>query len=132
MSNLLGFAIARRTSRGELLAGWLDGGEIRVYNGTRPADPDTAITSQILLVTLELPDPATSVSNGILTGNTVSAALIAETGNATWARILDNAAVTIGDCDLGLEGSGAFIELDSLSLVEGGYCSIVNFSIVEG
>lgn len=132
MSDLLGFATARRTSRGELLAGWLDGGEIRVYNGTRPTNADTAISTQTLLVTFELPDPAATVSNGILTGNTLATALIAATGNATWARIVDSTAATVGDCDLGLEGTGAFIELDSLSLVEGGYCSIVSFGIIEG
>lgn len=132
MSNVLGFATARKTSRGTLLAGWLDGGAIHVYTAPRPDDADTAITTQTLLVTFTLPDPAASVSDGVLTGNAIETALIAETGTAAWARFADSAAATIGDGDVGLEDSGAFVELDNLSLVEGGYCSVVSFSIAEG
>lgn len=132
MSNVLGFATARKTSRGNLLAGWLDGGEVRIYDGTRPADADTAITTQTLLVTFAIPDPSGSVSNGIFTGNSIAAAMVAETDTAAWARIVDTNGVTVCDVDVGMGGSGDFIELDSVSLVEGGYCSVVSFSISEG
>ncbi len=132
MSNFLDFTTARKTSRGTLLAGWLDGGAVRVYTASRPANADTAISTQTLLVTFTLPDPSASVSNGVLTGNAIEAAMVAETGTAAWARIVDSDETTIGDCDVGLEESGAFIELDNLSLAEGGYCSVVSFSITEG
>ena len=132
MSNLLGFAVARKTSRGNLLAGWLDGGEIQVYDGTRPADADTAVTTQTLLVTFVIPDPSGTVSNGIFTGADIEAAMIAAGGTASWARIVDTDDATICDVDAGLEDSGEFLELDSLSLVEGGYCSVVSFTITEG
>lgn len=132
MSNALWFATPRKTSRGNLLAGWLDGGAIQVYTAPRPDDADTAITTQTLLVTFTLPDPAASVSDGVLTGNAIEPVLIAETGTAAWARFVDSAAATIGDGDVGLEDSGAFVELDTLSLVEGRYCSVVSFSIAEG
>lgn len=131
MSNLVGFALARRQSRGELLAGWLDGGEIRVYDSNRPATSDTAVGSQVNLVTFAIADPSGSVSNGIFTGGSIAAALVAATGTATWARVVDDSAGTVFDCDVGVAGSGALIELDSVSLVEGGYCSVTSFTLTE-
>ena len=131
MSNILGFTTARRTSRGELLAGWLDGGKAEVYTATRPASPDTAITSQTLLVTFTFPDPSGSVTAGVFTGDAIAQALVAETGTAAWARLYDDADGPIGDADVGLTGSGAFLQLDNLSLVEGGYVSVTDFGITE-
>ena len=131
MSNVMGFATARKTLRGELVASWLDGGEVRIYDGTRPTDADTAIGSQVRLVTLELGDPAGTVTNGVFTAAAIAAALIAATGTPTWARVVDSAAATIFDADVGGVGSGAFIELDNLSLVEGAYCTVVSFTFTE-
>lgn len=131
MSNVLGFASARKTSRAELLASWLDGGEVRIYTGTRPATADTAITTQTLLVTVELLDPAGEVNDDVFTGDAPDAALIAETGTAAWARVVDSTAGTIFDADVGLTGSGALIELDNLSLVQGGYCTVTTFTLTE-
>ena len=132
MSNVIGFTTARKTSRGNLLAGWLGGGKIEIYNAPKAATSDTAISTQTLLVTFILPDPAATVSNGILTGEEIDAAQIAETGNALWCRVYDGDDVAIGDGDVGLEDSGSFIEIDNLSLVQGGYCSILSFGITEG
>lgn len=132
MSNLLGFALARKTARGQLLAGWLDGGEIRVYDGTRPATADTAVTTQNLLVTFEIPDPAGDVDDGVFTGDAIDTALVAATGTAAWVRIVDDAAATVCDGDVGLTDSGALVEINNLSLVEGGYCSVTGFTVTEG
>lgn len=132
MSNLLGFAVARKTSRCNTLAGWLAGGTIQIYDGTRPATADSAITTQTLLVTLTIPDPAGTVSNGVLTGGSIAAALIAATGTAAWARLLDDSDTVIGDVDVGLSASGAFVELDNLGLVEGGYCTVTSLTLAEG
>lgn len=131
MSNILGFATARRTSRGELLAGWLDGGEIRIYNGTRPANADTEISDQTLLVTFELADPSGTVTSGVFTGTNPAVALSAASGTAAWARVVDASAGTICDADVGLTSSGSVIEIDNLTLVEGGYCTITSFVLTE-
>ena len=132
MSNTLRFATARKTSRCNLVKGWFDGGKILVYTADKPANSDTAISTQTLLVQFDIPESSGTVANGVFTGASIAAALIAETGTAAWARFVDSAAATIGDGDVGLEDSGAFVELDTLSLVEGGYCSVVNFGLTEG
>ena len=131
MTNVLGFTKARRTSRGNLLAGWLAGGTAEVYTASRPTDADTAITTQTLLVTFSIPNPAATVTDGVLTGNAIANAMNAATGNAAWTRLRDSSGVVIGDADVGITGSGAFMQLADLSLVEGGYCSVTAFGITE-
>jgi hypothetical protein len=131
MSNIVGFAVARKTSRAELFAGWLAGGEIRIYDGTRPASANTAISTQTLLVTFEIPDPAGDVDDGVFTGDAIDTAMVVESGTAAWARVVDSSAGTVFDGDVGLDGSGALIEIDNLSLVEGGYCSVTSFTLTE-
>ena len=128
-TNVLGFTKARRTSRGNLLAGWLAGGTAEVYTASRPTDADTAITTQTLLVTFSIPNPAATVTDGVLTGNAIANAMNAATGNAAWTRLRDSSGVVIGDADVGITGSGAFMQLSGLSLVEGGYCSVTAFGI---
>lgn len=132
MSNTLGFAVARKTSRGNLLSGWLDGGTIKIYTTDRPGSADTAISTQTLLVTFTAANPSGSVSNGVFTGSAIAEAMIAATGVASWARFADSSGVTICDGDVGISGSGALVEIDDLNLVQGGYCSIFSFSITEG
>lgn len=131
MNNVLGFAAARKQSRASLLAGWLDGGEVRVYTAPRPTDADTAITSQTLLVTFALDDPAGTATAGVFEAAAIDAALIAATGSAVWARVVDDAAGTAFDCDVGTTGSGALVQLDSVALVAGGYVTVTSFTLTE-
>lgn len=132
MSAILGFTTARKEARCTVLAGWLDGGTIEVYTADRPETSDTEITDQTLLVIFDLPDPAGTVSDDTLTGSQLDMAIIIATGTAAWCRVKDADDVPIGDGDVGLTDSGSFIELDNLSLVEGGYCSATSFAIIEG
>jgi len=131
MSNILGFTTSRRTSRGELLAGWLGGGRAEVYTAPRPGSDNDEATTQTLLITFTFPGPAGTVTNGVFTGAAIAQAMIVATGTPVWARLFDSADVPIGNVDVGLTGSGAFLQLDSLSLVEGGYCSVTGFGITE-
>lgn len=131
MSNLLGFATARRQSRGELLAGWLAGGEARVYDGTRATTADTAIGAQVRLVTFDLADPVGTMTGGVLTASAIAPAMVANSGTAAWVRMVDSAGATIFDADVGASGSGAFLELDNVTLNQGGYCSVVSFTFTE-
>lgn len=134
MSDLIRFSSARRTARANLHAGWLAGGTLVIYDAGSGVseDADTAITDQTALVTFDLPDPAGDVSDGVLTAETLAAALIDATGTAAFARAYDSEGGVIGDYDVDGVGSGAAIELDNLSLVEGAYATVVSFILVEG
>lgn len=131
MNNILNFAQARATLRAELTNSWLTGGTLKLYSGTRPATPDTAITSQVLLATFTFPDPAGTVTNGVWTKGTIAQVMVAVSGSAAWARAFDSTGTVIADGDVGATGSGAMIEVSNVSLVEGGYVSIVSFTLTE-
>lgn len=132
MSDLIRFAAARRTSRAELHATWLDGGTLAVYTAPVPAGADTAITTQTKLVEFDLPDPAGAVSDGVFIGAAIPAALNLANGAAAWARARDALGAAVGDYDVGAVGSGAAIEMDNLSIVAGALSTITSFVVTEG
>lgn len=129
--NFIGFAVARRTARANLVDGWLDGATLGIYDGTRPADADTAITTQTLLAEFTLPNPAGSVTDGVFTGDAITEVTVSNTGTAAWARAIDSADAVIADLEVGTTGSGSAIEINSVSLVTGSDIGITSFVITE-
>ncbi len=73
---------------------------VRIYGGTRPATPADVPTSA-MLVQVGLTKPAGSVAAGVLTLTQLEDGLIAETGIATWARVVNGNGDTAFDCDCG-------------------------------
>jgi hypothetical protein len=71
-------------------------GLLRVYNGTRPANPGTAITTQTMLVELTCNATAfaPAASGGVLTANAISNGTAAATGTASWFRLFQTVSVT--------------------------------------
>ena len=103
---------------------------IKIYTGTKPAGPDTAITSQTLLGTLTCSDPAGSVSSGSLTFGSITQDSAADaTGVATWARLADSNGTAVLDVDVTTTGSGGFIQMNTTSIVLGGPILISSFVI---
>jgi hypothetical protein len=108
-------------------------GLLRVYNGTRPANPGTAITSQTMLV--ELTTNATAfapaASGGVLTANAISNGTAAATGTASWFRLFQsNGTTAIIDGDVGTSGSD--LNLNNTSIATGQTVSVTSFAITEG
>lgn len=134
MSDVIRFSAARRTSRAELHASWLDGGTLVIYDAGSgvPTDAGEAISDQTALVTFDLPNPIGDVTDGVLTGDAIDAALIAASGTPAFARAYDSLDVAIADYDVGLSESGEAVELDNLSLVEGAYATVTSFAVTEG
>lgn len=98
---------------------------IRIYGGTRPATPATA-PSSAMLVEIILTKPCGSVSGGLLTLTQSADGLIAETGTATWARIVNGDGATAFDCDAG-QGAGAWeVQLAQVLLYAGGDARITS------
>lgn len=105
-------------------------GLLRIYDGSQPAGPDTAVTSQTLLAEITLSDPAFgAASNGVITlsGTPLSDASANATGTASWARFVDSDGNAKVDCDVGT--SGATINLNTTSIVSGGTVTITSGTI---
>lgn len=98
---------------------------VRIYGGVRPATPATA-PSSAMLVQIGLTKPCGTVADGLLTLTQLDDGLIAETGTATWARVVDGNGATAFDCDAG-QGAGAWeVQLVQANLFAGGNARIVS------
>jgi len=105
-------------------------GTLKFYTGTQPAGPNTAITSQTLLGTLTLSDPAGSVSGRVLTFSAITEDSSADdTGTCTWARMLDNSGDAIADFSVTATGGGGDITLNTVSIVAGGPIQVTSATI---
>ena len=58
----------------------------KFYNGSKPANPDAAVTNQTLLGSVTLPTPAGTQSNGVITMGAVSNSSVVADGTPTWFR----------------------------------------------
>lgn len=84
-----------------------DGGTIKVYNGTRPATADTALSGNTLLATCTFANPAFSAAvAGVATAHAITQDASADaSGTASWFRVVSSAAATVFDGTVGV-GAG--------------------------
>jgi hypothetical protein len=108
-----------------------DGGKLRIYSGSQPATPATAISGQTLLAELTLGSPAFgAASNGVATANSITADSSADaTGTAAWFRVVSSGGTGLWDGSVAT--SGADLNLDSVSIVAGGNVSVSSFTFTE-
>ena len=104
---------------------------IRIYNGTMPASPNTAITTETLLAELTCSDPAApSANTKTLTFSTITQDASANaTGTASWARLVDSSGTAVCDVDITVTGGGGFLQMNTTSIVVGGPVLISSFII---
>lgn len=97
------------------------GGKIKVYTGTIPTTPETAIGAQVLLGTLTFSDPCGTVATGALTMGAITQDAAADaTGAASWARITDSDDVVVMDIDITTTGGGGTMQMNTTNIVIGG------------
>ena len=112
----------------DLIDGGSSNGTVKIYTGTAPTNPDTALGSQILLATLTFSDPAFTASDaGTVFAEAISDDTSADTsGTAAWARISDSAGTAIIDVDVGV--AGATLNLNTTEIIAGATVRIVSGS----
>ena len=98
---------------------------IEIYGGTRPATAATA-TSEPVLVSIALDNPAGVVDAGTLELLATDPGMIVTSGLATWARVKNRNGDTAFDMDAGAVGSGAECELSQTTLFAGGLVTLVS------
>ena len=77
-------------------------GRLAIYDGTKPADPQTAVTTQTKLAELPLDSTAfDTATNGSAALNTVDSTLALANGTAAWFRIFDGNDTPIADGTVG-------------------------------
>jgi len=117
------FRLSLRQANAQTKAARCDGGFIRLYNGTRPTDADTALSGNTLLATGGYSNPAFGAadSTGTCTSNAISSETNApNAGTATFARLFESDGTTVvADVSVGIAGSGAELIVSTLTIGAG-------------
>lgn len=110
----------------------INSGYLRIYDGTRPTNADTAIGTQVLLAELRFNADAFPVAvNGVLTANAITADTAANaTGTATWFRTLKTDGTTVMfDGNVGTAGSD--LNLNSTAIQINAEVSVTSFTYTQ-
>jgi hypothetical protein len=116
-------------SEANALASLLDGGYLRIYDGTQPADANTSVTTQNKLAELRFGSPAFGAAvGGLLTSNAITSDPdAAATGDASWFRCFESDGTTVVlDGSVGVGGCN--LNLNSVSIQQHGLISISGFT----
>ncbi len=101
----------------------LNGGTINFYDGTQPAGPGTAVSTQTLLGTCTFNATAFAAASA---GSKTAGAIVSGTGlaasTATWYRCLTSGAVAVADGSVGLATSN--IVLNNVAITVGGTIAV--------
>lgn len=106
------------------------GAIIHIYEGTQPANANTAISGQTLLVSLTISGSFGTDSDGTITLSSVSNGTAVATGTAQFFRITksDNSTVVM---DGSVATSGADMNLNNTSINSGQTVSITSGTIIR-
>ena len=129
MANNLKISSTAVNAQADALSDLLDNGYLRVYDGTQPANANTAITTQVLLAELRFnATAAPAASSGVLTMNSITQDSSADnTGTATWFRALkSDGSTVVFDGSVGT--SGCDLNLGSTSITSGASVAVTSMT----
>lgn len=116
----------------DALAALLNNGYLRIYDGTQPANADTAVSTQTLLA--ELRFNATAFGAGVAGVATANAftqdASANNTGTATWFRALKSDGTTVV-FDGSVGTATANLILNSVAIQSGAEVEVTAFTLTE-
>lgn len=97
MANNLKTSIVARNAELDALAVLANSGKLRIYDGSQPATPETAISGQNLLAELTMNATAFgAASGGVITANAITSDTDADaTGTASWYRLFQSDGTTV-------------------------------------
>jgi hypothetical protein len=101
-----------------------------LYSGTQPANANTAITTQVLLVSMPFAGVFGTDTNGTLTLGAVNPANAAASGTASFFRIFKADNSVIMDGSVGL--SGADLIINTVDIAAGQSVDITAGTIIRG
>ena len=128
-------AIAALDAVVDLIDAGAAAGTVIIYDGTEPADADTAITTQNVLAQITLDDPAFGAASDNSPGAIASASNLPKTdtsadatGTATFFRVLDSNSNVVMQGDVTATAGGGDMTLNSTSIVAGAAVRITSFN----
>lgn len=136
MANNLKYSATLRNAQQDAITSTVGGSALlRIYSGSQPATPETAIGAQVLLATLTCNATfAPGAAGGVLTLNSITNGTgTAGAGGgttATWFRLLTSGAVAHIDGTVGTSGSD--LNLNNTSIATGQTVSVTSFTITNG
>ncbi len=116
-------------AQADALSDLLDNGYLRIYDGTKPANANTAVSTQVLLAELRFNATASAAASaGTLTMNAITQDSSANnTGTATWFRALkSDGSTVVFDGSVGT--SGCDINLGSTSITSGSSVGVTSMT----
>jgi hypothetical protein len=120
-------AASRNAGLDALLATIGASGKCRIYDGTQPTDPDTALGAQVMLSDHALSATAFgAAAAGTATANAIGNATAAATGTASWGSFLTSANVRKIDFSVGTATSNLI--MNSVAFSSGATISITSFT----
>lgn len=128
-------ADAAKNAATDAVAALCNNGYLRIYDSTgtgQPADPDSAVTTQVLLAELRLGSPAFAAAvAGVATANPISDDASANaSGTATWFRVLaSDGTTTLFDGSVGT--ATANLIMASTVIVAGAVVSVTALSYTQ-
>lgn len=116
-------------AQADALSDLLDNGYLRIYDGTQPANANTAVSTQVLLAELRFnATAAPAASGGTLTMNAITQDSSANnTGTATWFRATkSDGSTVVFDGSVGT--SSCDINLGSTSITSGSSVGVTSMT----
>ena len=106
------------------------GSIIRLYDGTQPTNANTAISTQVLLVSLTISGAFGTDSNGTITLGSVTNGTAVASSTATFFRIVKSDGTTVV-MDGSVGTSGADLNLNTTTIASGQTVSITAGTIIR-
>ena len=131
MANNFDISNAAASAAANAVTALVNGGSLRIYAGTKPAGPDTALSGATLLATLPLSATAFgTASNGVATANSITAATASNGGTASFFRAFaSNGTTAVFDGEIGTSGSD--LNLNSTNISSGAEVSVTSFTYTQ-
>ena len=123
---------AAASAAADAVTALLNTGYLRIYDGTQPANANTAVSTQVLLAELRFGATAFgAAANGVATANAITSDSDADaTGTASWFRCLKSDGTTVVfDGSIGTSGSN--INLNTTSIVIHAQVSVTSLTYTQ-
>lgn len=123
-------AVATRNTQLDAMTALLNGGSLRLYSGTEPATPETALSGNTLLAQLTFGSPAFgAASAGVATSNAITQDSSADaTGTATFFRCLASNGTTVVYQGT-VSTAAADLNLNSVSISSGAAVAVSSLTV---